>query len=527
MSVHLALGEPHGTVRPPACPDSDRVSETCPGFLSNGEPDSARTVRSFRNGSRQHLMFLGISGFVVCNHCDREILLVDPWPSCHSRWTELVPTVDGRPLTNGDTGAKERIANLASFLRNAVQQEYVLSGILLSHMHFDHSDDIPLLLELLTADSNNYTDHLGRQFLLGGPQVPAEALPKICCDYDTLLYLLTCGLYVPYQSIHLDVPGRETNTDEAQRQYWYGNDALREVLDRQDRARYADRSTPAWRKVKARYISLPGTWVRPEGGPAQLPRPELMADESWLEINVGGHRLHYDDSYNVRRHEEQRCRAGWRCAEFSLGTFCITPYVWDHMNTGAGKWTNRALDEQCAGDLQRTTAFMIQHSRIEHAKRTFVIGSSGEMNRSWTEALARPLPIIETDLLIQAIVRPQVSVMAFRRQISAMQDFLLRCIRVEDAIIFTHFEEFVREVASSSMYAEGFDAAVAYNLDTLREKIEEAREQGHLARADRYTRLIDENRLYALARRNFEIDMLDGPTQFRDEENSHCGALSG
>ena len=102
----------YGTVRHiPECPEDpdrpsrDRWKESCQGFL-RGEGDERRPspfkmAKSFRNGRYQHLMFLGICGFVICNHCDKEILLVDPWPTYFSYWSRVnlvqeMITVGGR-----------------------------------------------------------------------------------------------------------------------------------------------------------------------------------------------------------------------------------------------------------------------------------------------------------------------------------------------------------------------------------------------------------------------------------------------
>lgn len=517
-NIRVSLGETgYSTIKPRRCPTIDRWDETGEGILGGQDASRNRIVRSFRNGCYQHLMFVGICGFVICNHCDKEILLLDPWPTFHSRWTGLIPTVDPRPLTNQNTEAKERIANLATFLRNAVAMGYTLSGILLSHMHFDHADDIPLLLELLAADTENYTDHNGRQFLLSGPAVDVEALPQICCDYDTLIYYLAYYFYVPYRNItiHGDAERRRGPTC-----YWYGNTELRDRLDQQERSGYALRSTEAWDAVKNRYLFI----RQQERIVPFIPQPEGIVRDNpcWREINVNGQRLHYDDSFNILLDEDERCQAGRQCEPFKLGNFSITPYVWDHMNTGAFKLYQRAIDEQSAGDLQRTTAYMIQHSSSQNAKRTFVIGSAGEMNEQWTDAIVETLPDIETDLLVQSIVDSHPGpFMHFRFQTNAMQECMTNHIKVNDALIFAHFEEFVREVADRGQFLEGFDEAVSYNLRVLRSKIQDRREEGNTQQADCYDQLIQNNRLYVLGRRGpgFEVPYPNDPLEFEEEEN--------
>ncbi len=516
--IRAAPGSSQTSIRPPRCPRQDRWAETCNGIMNGREASSDQIVRSFRNGCYQHLMFLGICGFAICNHCDEEILLVDPWPTYHSRWTELIPTVDARPLTNQETDAKRRLADLATFLRNAVDMGYTLSGILLSHMHFDHADDAVLLLELLaaeTGDWGSYTDHRDRQFLLDGPPVPIDRLPRICCDYDTIIYLLTHYFYVHYEdiNIHGNEEFRPPGRIRPRQRYWYGNEALRERLDQQYRSGYPLLNTDTWRCVKERYSFIPGD---------QAVRSD--SNDSWLEITLGGgQHLHYDDSYNAYLdNESARCIAGQQCQQFVLGSFRITPYVWDHMNTGAFKLYNQAIDEQSAGDLQRITAYMVQHAEVEDAKRTFIVGGSGEMNDRWTEAILDNPPTIETDLLIQAIVDNHPAIFThFRLQTHAMQEFMTRNIIVHDALMFVHFEEFVREVADRRRYVEGFDEAVDYNLRVLRDEIGDRRDEGNTDQVEIYNGLLQRNRLYVLARRGFEADIPADPQEFEDESNEY------
>lgn len=62
-------------IAPPPCRNRDRrvesrlIVEECPGILNrDGSPSASRMVRSYKNGCYQHLMFLGVCGFVICNH---------------------------------------------------------------------------------------------------------------------------------------------------------------------------------------------------------------------------------------------------------------------------------------------------------------------------------------------------------------------------------------------------------------------------------------------------------------------------
>ena len=591
----------------------DRDNSWPQGILDeHGRADSNRMVRSLQNGCYQHLMFLGVGGFVICNHCDNEILLIDPWTSHHSQWTELVPGQDARPLSPRSdeqqvvslaSAAKWRLARLASFLRCSASEDggaYKLIGILLSHMHFDHAEDIPILLELLAADLENpreaslhtrfdpatrairysqdvvgtvtegsYTDHRGRVFHLRGPKIREAGLPKIYCDYDSMFYLLTYGFYMDYTQFTID--GNDViNQGERQRwgvqggqwRYWYGNEALLDELNRRRRAaarpdgtpnpeHFTNRNTPAWEAVKRVYA------VPPPGTPNNLE----VDRGNWYEITAGATRLHYDDSFNETLSDLDRCVAGHMGGDFYAGNYHITPYVWDHSNTGCclfGAKTQRAQDEQTAGSLQRCSAFMIARKDIEGAKRTFFLGSGGEMSRRWTRQFIQPN--IETDLLIQAILPRWLGlatlVASFRRQIWWYLDYMVRHITVKEAVVFVHFEDFISGVPSSEDYATAFDNAVPWQFRILRRKLRRAsrrqrrrsrNEQGEMEenedeaeedennaaenegdanqdettqtgtsqaesdkegmqdRVNYYNKLLDKNRFYAMQRRGFDV----------------------
>lgn len=590
-NADLAPGNGHAAVRRvPPCPEhpeqrhGDLWMERCEGILgSNGEPDENRMIHSFRNGRYQHLMFLGICGFVICNHCDRKILLVDPWPTHFSHWTRvtwLQEVLNGdrearRELTEESRRAEEarqRIGDLASFLRNAVGQGYILSGILVSHMHFDHAEDIPLLLELLAAEGSRrpvgydhygthydvvYEDHRGLDYFLNGNPVSVEELPRICCDYDTLIYLLTYGFYHPYTEISI-------HTDELirNRDYWYGNRHLKSILDerlerehREDSNHFTNQASATWAQVKSQYI------FSPQNSSNALIQPDTAnssdfdqngAHPKWIEISVQRQRLHYDDSYNVSLdNESQRCRAGQECDSFTLDNFLITPYVWDHMNTGMWKRRQRASDEQSAGHLQRITAYMISHNgpNVIDAKRTFIIGGMGEMSVRYTQALADTLPSIETDLLILAVTRfhPLLNTWYDEERDDALS-FLGRYITVRDAVIFTHFEEFVREIATPTKYVEDFRATFLnegmpgtgrmeviqqqyyrHQLDEGQVVIQPRLQNlpSHLPlledlrrRSQSYNRLFQGNRFYVLVRHGFEIiDFPSDAIAFKNQRN--------
>jgi len=329
-----------------------------------------------------------------------------------------------------------------------------------------------------------------------------------------MIYLLTYRFYVDYRTIEIDgnEQFRPPHRIRERSRYWYGNEALLEILDERieessdDPDHFVNATTEAWQQVKDRYI------FNPSPGSTNI-----VDNDAWLEISAGGQRLHYDDSYNAYLDNQgDRCNAGLACTEFDLGNFLISPYVWDHMNTGIGSQRHEAQDEQGAGRLQRMSAFLVKHNGAEDAKRTFIVGSSGEMHLDWTDAMSNIDPI-ETDLLIYAITRPEVPLfwgimLDFRDQIDPYMRSLVRSFIVHEALILCHFEEFVTEIASREQYIECFDNAVGYNLNVLREK-------AMLAGATEIENLFESNRIHVLARHGsgFEVPMPTDPVTFKRE----------
>lgn len=583
---YAPVGEPAARIRRiPPCPEHpehpgpDRWMETRSGVVRrHAPPNPGRMLPSFRNGRYQQLLFLGVGGFIVCNHCDKEILLVDPWPTCFSYWTRVAwlqevitvgrearrdltaETLSERRRRSARYGreraglARERIAHLASFLRKAVEREYSLSGILVSHMHFDHSDDIVRLLELLAAtiaedsgddpevqafrrrDSDDsigtYTDHQRRPFLLAGPPIDVQRLPKICCDYDTMIYLLTYGFYKNYNDIEIDgdVPVERTvmtgsgpTQERTESRFWSGNEDWKDILDERisdshdEPDHFINSNNQTWQTVQQRYVDALSAIYRTgaQGGGRQ---GVLIDNDSWLEISANRSRLHYDDTYNMWLDEGDRCKAGQVGTEFELGNFEILPYVWDHSNTGCnwfGMKRRPGQADQTAGNLQRASAFMIWRKDIEGAKRTFIVGSGGEMHSDFTGALAESMPEVETDVLVQAIL-PHLpsailrSLSGFDRQIPHYIDFMVRNIRFgnarEAAVIFIHFEDFIRRVPDPEHYLESFRDSIGHNLEVITEKVAQLRQEGLTSQADNYQSLLDRNRFYVLGRRGFEYN---------------------
>ncbi len=265
-----------------------------------------------------------------------------------------------------------------------------------------------------------------------------------------------------------------------------------------------------WHDVQGRYAIIPGTdLVRGDEG------------HPWYEISDNeGNRLHYDDSYNSSLRRSQRLAAGQIGRAFDVGQFKIVPYIWDHMNTGHNLFflsrIARDRDDQTAGSLQRMTAFSIQRKELETAKNTFIIGSAGEMNAAWTRAFNTIS--ITTDLLIQAIVHPYPSRAAFfNHQLEHCLNYMINNITVNDAVLFCHFEEFIRLIPGPSRYCSEFDMASKYSLAWIVRQIRRL----NPPTSESIRRLFEENRFYALKRRgvaaHFEMRLPDDALAFRNE----------
>jgi hypothetical protein len=106
----------------------------------------------YANGDYQKIHWLGVAGFIIINEPDKEILLVDPWPSY-------------RCDINVATAGIER---LTRWLQAHHAKGYTLSGIVVTHEHFDHFGDVPIIFIELFAKG-----------------IPAQELPPIYCDQGT------------------------------------------------------------------------------------------------------------------------------------------------------------------------------------------------------------------------------------------------------------------------------------------------------------------------------------------------------
>lgn len=464
-------------------------------------------VKSLRNGYYQEIFWLGCSGFIIFNHHDKEILLVDPWSSYSSFWNYLaVPlgVADDRPLipkeyekddeflapfyedkfsSNTNPNLK-RVEDLVNCIRKYCNKDngYKLTGILLSHMHFDHADDVPILLELLTKPSGTQYSHTGLTFN-NLEDEPLSELPMICCDYDTRVYLQT-----HFWGRELsDIPIEDTDL------YWKGKDIQENLLgngyfylsEKRDHSNKDPKFRDAWNNISTTYG---------------------LDDKKFLFITENSIEVTYDDTFiNEVLKQENSPAPGIELLvsenknptstpdRFALGSFSIRPYLWDHMNTGAANKWNSAMDDQKAGHCQRISAFLIQRKNLPTAKKTFIIGSSGGMSNSWTE----PRPIsreekpkdqqnnkeldnwenkdkfkIETDVLLQAI---NGRVNALADQTDEVRDgwkYLNKNVIVKDFIVFSHWEDFVMRQATTEIFkSEKNFKLVRANVDMVKARL--------------------------------------------------------
>ena len=94
---------------------------------------------------------------MIINRIDKEIVLIDPWPSFSKNRKKKKE--------------KDRIQKLALWLRKQIAQKYRITGILAGHEHYDHIGDIPCILSMLIDES-----------IQGAPPANPDQLPCIYCD---------------------------------------------------------------------------------------------------------------------------------------------------------------------------------------------------------------------------------------------------------------------------------------------------------------------------------------------------------
>ncbi|MDJ0765444.1 MAG: hypothetical protein QNJ97_20860 [Myxococcota bacterium] len=133
----------------------------------------------FRNGCFQHIVWLGFSGYVIVNHFKpKQILLVDPWPS-YRRY----------PRFRNIDSSKKRLKGLVNWLRKMREKGYAFAGMLISHEHFDHAADIPVIYELLRHPANQHravANMSGEKITFGSSPVPDNELPPFYGDHRSL-----------------------------------------------------------------------------------------------------------------------------------------------------------------------------------------------------------------------------------------------------------------------------------------------------------------------------------------------------
>ena len=128
-------------------------------------------LQTIWNGRYQQLFWMGAFSWGIVNHEDREILLIDPWPTYNKT----------------SAAGYGRLRNLANFIRrgNAMKNPYKLVGVLVSHEHFDHANDIDLLYRMITSDTDiKFNDGQFNCKLTGLPYGYDE-LPPLCCDQNS------------------------------------------------------------------------------------------------------------------------------------------------------------------------------------------------------------------------------------------------------------------------------------------------------------------------------------------------------
>ena len=118
---------------------------------------SKKPLRYIDNGIYQRIHYLGAAGWMIINRIDKEIVLIDPWPSFSKNRKKKKE--------------KDRIQKLALWLRKQIAQKYRITGILAGHEHYDHTGDIPCILSMLIDES-----------IQGAPPANPDQLPCIYCD---------------------------------------------------------------------------------------------------------------------------------------------------------------------------------------------------------------------------------------------------------------------------------------------------------------------------------------------------------
>ncbi len=302
-----------------------------------------KPLRYIDNGIFQKIFYLGAAGWMIINKMDKEIILVDPWPS-------FSKTDKKQKKTKG----KERIIKLALWLREKVAQHYKLTGILAGHEHYDHIDDIPWILKMLIDTT-----------ISGPPPCTPEQLPCIYCDSGSKEKLESSKF--PYMNFS-------------------------EIMDGDLKLFYDD-----------------------------------ITVKKLVKKNVSGYPL----------------TAGKAANTMQIGSFLVTPYIWDHSNTVISNTT--CFFTPLSGSYQRTSAFLIKRTHeekiLEEPRTTFIVGSGGEMCQKYTSHVCDTK--IDSDLLLQAVAAKAITnAFSYKKHLSKMVEYQTRNIRAKK-IVSSHFEDFV------------------------------------------------------------------------------------
>jgi len=282
------------------------------------------------NGKYQKIIWLGVAGVIIINEPDKEILLIDPWIS-YIRADKNKTKTDNR---------KQRRTDFCKWLANSTNSGYKLAGILLSHEHFDHIDDIEYIYNAL--------QHFN-----------VEHLPPLYADSGSLKRIKNINNKIEFNKILLD--GNDLFFD----------DAKAEKLENKGNSNYP------------------------------------------LKVGVA-------------------------LKEINLKSFVVRPYIWDHMDTTAHL---DGVHGNISGHYQRTMAYLISNGR--ETKTTFIVGSAGEMSKKFTGLQADSIKNIDIspDILMQAVTHEKV--IAYDKKLRELVKYQKNNIHVKDAIIATHFEDFV------------------------------------------------------------------------------------
>jgi len=305
----------------------------------------------YENGRYQKILWLGVNSFMIINEPDREIFLVDPWPSYAEE-------------TNTKTLGVELLTN---WLIKAYNDGFKITGIIGTHEHFDHIADIPIIFIEL--------------FIKG---IPVADLPYICADQGTL---------------------------EA---------------------------------IEDKFVQIFKTYIKAGTRLHTIPDVKTL-QQKYIDFKLKGTPLYFDDEIQKEKRDSftdiniYPLIAGTKLDTVNIGKYLITPFIWDH-STSFDCFD--ALSGVKSGNLQRSTAFLLECENDPERKRVFIIGSAGEMSNKMTGGYVKNAKI-ETDVLIQAIPHELIwFTSSYREKLNAVVRYQKQNIVVNEIIIACHFENF-------------------------------------------------------------------------------------